>query len=399
MTIVVAILGLIFLIFIHEMGHMLVAKAFGVRVPEFAIGFGPPLVQKKLGKTTYSFRLILLGGFAKIAGMGDSEVPSDRRDSRFEEARSRKAGSQEAHSGSMTWLEGEEDFVPPEPERDGGDAEPAPDTYYAKAGWKRALIIFAGPGVNLLFALLLFSGLQAIQGVPTQIEPEVSQVQAGTMAEEVGLEKQDRVVALDGQSFQNWEGFNEALSSRSAGEEVSLTYVRAGERNTVTGELGAVSKASDEALVGIRPTATEVSHSPFVALWQGTQMTGDFIVTYLNGLYQLATGQLDFFNNINGPVGITAVGSEVISIGTLNALTFLGIISIVLGIMNLLPVLPLDGGHLLFIAAEKLRGKPITEETMNKVATVGLMLFVTLFLFATYADISKIITGQPFIPQ
>jgi len=388
-TILVAILGLIFLIFIHEMGHMLTAKAFGVRVPEFAIGFGPPLARKKLGKTVYSFRIILLGGFAKIAGMGDDEVPSERRDSRYREA---------SGAGGTTWLEGESDSTRSEP-RGGEEAAPAPDTYYAQAGWKRALIIFAGPGVNLLFALLLFSGLQAVQGVPTQIEPEVSEVQAGTMAEEVGLREQDRIVALDGRSFQDWEGFNEVVGSRSAGEEVSLTYVRDGERNTVTGELGAVSETSDEALVGIRPTVTEDSHSPLLALWQGTQMTGSFIVTYLNGLYQLATGQLDFFENVNGPVGITAVGSEVISIGVLNALTFLGIISIILGIMNLIPVLPLDGGHLLFIAAEKLRGKPITEETMNKVATVGLMLFLTLFLFATYADISKIITGTPFIPQ
>ncbi|MDN5696997.1 MAG: RIP metalloprotease, partial [Rubrobacter sp.] len=172
-----------------------------------------------------------------------------------------------------------------------------------------------------------------------------------------------------------------------------------GQENTVTGELGAVSEASDEALVGISPTATETSHSPLIALWQGTQMTGDFIVTYINGLYQLATGQLDFFENVNGPVGITAVGSEVISVGVVNALTFLGLISIILGIMNLLPVLPLDGGHLLFIAAEKLRGKPLTEETMNKVAVVGLMLFLTLFLFATYADISKIVSGESFIPR
>ncbi len=395
MTIFIAILGLIFLIFIHEMGHMLTAKAFGVRVPEFAIGFGPPLVQKQIGKTVYSFRIILLGGFAKIAGMGDDEVPSNRRDSRFQEDEGRSAGS-------MTWLEGEsgaEDADSPRGITETDDEGPAPDTYYAQAGWKRAMIIFAGPGVNLLFALLLFSALQGVQGVPTQIEPEISGVQSGTMASEVGLQEQDRVVALDGQGIQNWAEFNEVVDSRSAGEEVSLTYVRDSEENTVTGELGAVSEASDEALVGIRPTVTETSHSPLLALWQGTQMTGDFIVTYVNGLYQLATGQLNFFENVNGPVGITAVGSEVISVGVLNALTFLGIISIILGIMNLLPVLPLDGGHLLFIAAEKLRGKPITEETMNKVAVVGLMLFLTLFLFATYADISTIVSGESFIPR
>ena len=97
--------------------------------------------------------------------------------------------------------------------------------------------------------------------------------------------------------------------------------------------------------------------------------------------------------------GEWVVGSEAVSSGFYSAFSMLALISMVLGIMNLLPILPLDGGHLLMIAIEKFRGRPISEETMGKVATVGLMLFLTLFLFATYADISKIIQGQPFIPQ
>lgn len=349
MTILIAILGLIFLIVIHELGHMLTAKAFGVRVPEFGVGFGPPLFRKQLGKTIYSFRIILLGGFAKIAGMGDDE-------------------------------EGE-------------------DTYYAKAPWKRAMMIFAGPGVNLVFAVLIFSGLLMVQGVPTQTEPEVDAVAPGTMAAEVDLQPGDRLVAVDGQPVRSWEGFTGVIEERSPGEEVAITVQRAGEELTVNGELGSRGGASDEPLVGVNPVVSEVSHSPFVALWEGTQRTVQLIGLYMVGLFQLATGQIDFFDNVSGPVGITTIGSEAVSSGLYSAFSMLALISMVLGVMNLLPILPLDGGHLLMIAIEKLRGRPISEETMGKVATVGLMLFVALFLFATYADISKIITGQPFIPQ
>lgn len=349
MTIFIAILALIFLIVIHELGHMLTAKSLGVRVPEFGVGFGPPLFRKKFGKTHYSFRIILLGGFAKIAGMGDGE-------------------------------EGE-------------------DTYYAKPVWRRALIIFAGPAVNLVFALLMLSALQAVQGVPTQVEPEVSAVQPGTMAAEVGLEPGDDILAVDGQRTQSWEGLNEVVDSRSVGEEVTVTYQRGGEENTVAGELGAVSEASSDPLIGIQPTITEVSHSPFLALWEGSQQTVNFVGTYMNGLYQLVTGQLAFFDNVSGPVGITAVGSQVISAGVLNALTLLAIISLILGIMNLLPILPLDGGHLLMLAAEKVTGSPVSEQTMMRIAAFGLAMILTLFFFATYADISRIVSGEPFIPR
>jgi regulator of sigma E protease len=180
---------------------------------------------------------------------------------------------------------------------------------------------------------------------------------------------------------------------------VAITVQRSGEKVTVNGELGSRPGASDEPLVGVNPVVSEVSHSPFVALWEGSQRTVQLVGLYMSGLAQLVTGQINFFDNVSGPVGITSIGSEAVSNGFYSAFSMLALISMVLGVMNLLPILPLDGGHLLMISIEKIRGKPISEETMNKVATVGLMLFVTLFLFATYADISKIIEGQPFIPQ
>src|SRR5215210_917635 len=137
MTILVALVGLSALVVVHELGHMLTAKAMGVKVTEFGVGFGPPLLKKKFGKTLYSLRIILLGGFVKMAGMNDDAV--------------------------------------------------GPDTYPAKAAWRRALIIFAGPFTNLLAAVLILAGIY-MAGVPTDVTTEVEEVVPGSMAAEVGLE-------------------------------------------------------------------------------------------------------------------------------------------------------------------------------------------------------------------
>ncbi|MBA2375485.1 MAG: M50 family metallopeptidase [Actinomycetota bacterium] len=393
MTVIVAILGLIVLIAIHEFGHMLTAKAFGVRVPEFGIGFGPALFKKKIGSTVYSFRIILLGGFAKIAGMGGDDGSATG----MERTRSRDDD------------EGDEDdneLDDSERRIDGRrlDEAPAPDTYYAKPHWQRALIIFAGPAVNIVFAVLLFSSLFAIQGVPTQLEPEVQAIVEGSTAEEIGIEEGDRLIAMDGENIATWEGFTDEIGSREAGSEVAVTVERGGEEEVLTGELGTMmpdsdAPGADDPQLGVAPVVGEVSHSPILALWEGTQRTFEFAYLQISGLAMIITGQMNFFDNVTGPVGITAVGGEVMSQGVVASISLLAIISLILGVMNLLPILPLDGGHLLFIALEKIARRPISEETMGKVALLGLGLVLMLFVFATYADLSRIFGGEPLIPQ
>src|SRR5918911_2890731 len=156
MTVAVAILGLILLIIVHELGHMLTAKALGVRVPEFGVGFGPPLFRKKIGATVYSLRVILLGGFAKMAGMNDGER--------------------------------------------------GPDTYPAKAPWRRALIIFAGPFANILAAVAILAVVLIVSGAVTGVKPVVRQVETGSMAARVGIHTGDRLVAIDGHRTESWQG-------------------------------------------------------------------------------------------------------------------------------------------------------------------------------------------------
>ena len=347
MTVIVALLGLIFLIVIHELGHMLTAKALGVRVPEFGVGFGPPLVKKKIGKTVYSFRIILLGGFAKMAGMGDG-------------------------------AEG-------------------PGTYYAKAAWRRTLIILAGPAANVVAAVLILACVYMFQGVITDVKPVVSAVERGSMAQEVGIKAGDRVVGLDGSRIKTWSGFEREMSGRKPGEQVSVSVVRDGSRRTFEGELGADPEDKNRALVGVRPKVETTTYGPVKSVGLAVQRCGEITVKLGAFVGQLVTGEKDLYKNVTGPVGIASVGSTAVNQGFF--LPLLALISLNLALFNLLPILPLDGGHLFFIAAEKVLGRPVSEQTMGKIAAFGLVLVLALFLFATYADLSKLFTGQPFIPD
>jgi regulator of sigma E protease len=347
MTVLVALLGLILLIVIHELGHMLTAKALGVRVPEFAVGFGPPLVKKKIGKTVYSFRIILLGGFAKMAGMGDGAV--------------------------------------------------GPGTYHAKAAWRRALIILAGPAANAVAAVVILACVYMFQGVVTDVKPVVSAVEPGSTAQQVGIRTGDRIVAFDGGRVKTWDEFQRQMPRREPGEKVNVTVVRDGSRKTFEGKLGTDPQDKQHALLGVRPEIETTTYGPVKSVGLAIQRCGEITAKLGSFVGQLITGHKDLYNNVTGPVGIASVGSTAVKGGYF--LPLLALISLNLALFNLLPILPLDGGHLFFIAAEKMLGRPISEQTMGRIAALGIVLVLALFLFATYADLSKLFTGQPFIPD
>jgi regulator of sigma E protease len=346
-TFLVTILGLIFLIIVHELGHMLTAKALGVTVPEFGVGFGPAIFKRKFGSTTYSFRIILLGGFAKMAGMGDGQQ--------------------------------------------------GPDTFPAKALWRRALIILAGPFANIVAAVAILAGVLMFSGAVMGVKPEVSEVERGSMADRVGIRPGDRLVAVGGDRIKTWEEFTREVAERRPGEEISVTVERGEAERRFTGELGADPTSPDRALVGVRPEVIKARYGAFESLGLAVQQV--VRVTGLLGMFvgDLITGERSLYNNVTGPVGIASVGSTSVEQGFFPQL--LALISINLALFNLLPILPLDGGHLAIIAAEKVLGRPLSQETMGRIAALGVALVLMLFVFATYVDLSKIFTGQPFIPK
>ncbi len=354
MTILAAILGLIALIVIHELGHMLAAKALGVHVPEFGIGFGPALIKKKIGKTIYSFRIILLGGFAKMEGMEGM-------------------ASVEKETGEF-----------------------GPNAYPSKPAWRRAIIIFAGPFANLLAAVAIFAVLFMGASPPTT---EVESVVPGSLAEEVGLQEGDRIVSVDGQEIEDWGQFQQTVNARSPGDEVELVVQRGGGREEYSGELTADERDPERALVGVQPRLSEENYGPLQALGLGVEKTVQTIGLFGWFVGELATGGISFYDSVSSPIGVVGVSSDVAAQGAQSFAGLLALISLNLAVFNLLPILPLDGGHLFFIAAEKVLGRPVSAETVAKVAAFGLALILMLFVFATYADLSKIFTGQPFIPD
>jgi regulator of sigma E protease len=231
----------------------------------------------------------------------------------------------------------------------------------------------------------------------TGVRPEVREVEPGSMAGRVGIQPGDRLVAIDGERIKSWEGFTREVANRSPGEEISVTVERGATERTFTGELGADPGAPERALVGVRPEVVKTRYGPFESL--GMAVGQVVRVTGMLGVFvgDLITGERSLYNNVTGPVGIASVGSTSVEQGFFPQL--LALISLNLALFNLLPILPLDGGHLAIIAAEKVMGRPVSQETMGRIAALGIALVLMLFLFATYADLSKIFTGQPFIPE
>lgn len=346
MGIVAVILGFIGLIVIHELGHMLVAKALGVRVTDFAVGFGPPLVQKKFGETRYSFRPILLGGFARMAGMTDQ------------------------------------------------DEEEGSDTYKVKPPWRKALIIFAGPFANLLATIVILAGV-FMSGVTVGAEPEVSRVSPNTMASEVGLQQGDRLVAVGGERVETWQGFTRIVGERAPGEKVELTITRDGTREVVSGSLSSSPTDPKQPLVGVSPVTIEENYGPIKAVGLSVERTTELVGAIGSFAWQLVTGQVSFYENVSGPIGVASAGDTLIDRGIF--VPAMALISLNLAIVNLFPILPLDGGHLVLIAIEKIKGSPVSLETMGRIAVIGIALVLTVSLFVAYADVSKLLSGESIL--
>ncbi len=275
-----------------------------------------------------------------------------------------------------------------------------PNAYPSKAPWRRALIIFAGPFANLLAAVLIFAGI-FMYGVPTGAKPEIEEVVPGSLAADVGLRPGDRIVEANGEPVGRWEDFERAVGGKKPGDEVAFAVERGGERLQYEGALEPAPDDPERAIVGIQPAPIYTSYGPLEALGLAVER-----IVQIIGLFGWFVGQLftpddevTLYNSVSSPIGVVSVTSDVASRGLLSFAQLLGFISLNLAVFNLLPILPLDGGHLFFIAAEKVLGRPVRAETVGKVAAVGLALILTLFLFATYADLSKIFTGQPFIPE
>lgn len=345
MLIFIAILGIGFLILVHELGHFLAAKAFGMRAEKFYLGFPPAAIKKKIGETEYGIGFIPLGGYVKITGMTREEkVP--------------------------------EDVVS--------------RAYYSKPVWQRIITISAGPLMNLLLAVFLFF-IFYYQAVPEySATTTVAKIQTDSGAERAGIQPGDRLLAVSGVASDDPTALRDELKTRP-GETVNVLTERDGQRQNLTVTIGRQEDTS-QGLLGVIFDAERVGTMQMPVAEASRHAISD--VGFITGEVFSAIKNLfvseESRNELSSPIGIVAVSSQTIELGWGVYLRVLGFISLQLAIFNMLPLLPLDGGHILFNLIEKFKGSPIKKEVFERVSIVGLVLFGVLFLIGITNDVQRI---------
>jgi len=402
MSVFISIVGLGLLILIHEAGHFFVARAVGMNPRKFYIGFPPALVKTRRNGIEYGIGAIPLGGYVKIPGMhrpaaGDLDVHFGRAVSEqpslgppVEELRRRLAAEDHERSrqsvGALATKVEQAELSPlalKAAERGVGEIDDAlgPDAYWRARTWKRVAVIFAGPGANLLLAVVLFAALfMAGGGKATQT---VNSILPDSPAASVGLQPGDRIVSIGGSPITSPSEIPDRISG-SEGSELTLTVRREGKDV----RLGPVRPELRDGAYRLGFALRGESIGPVESSWQAVRVTG--IVTKEIGasLGRLVTG--DGRDEISSPVGIVQGSSQAVDQGAEQYLWVLGLISLSLALLNLLPLLPLDGGHIAFSLVEGVRGKAVAREVYERVSVVGIALVLLLFFIGLSNDIGRL---------
>ena len=343
LTIAAAIFVFGLLVLVHELGHFATAKWTGMRVDEFAIGFGPRLFSVKKGETVYSIRAVPLGGFNDIAGMDPANNDAGSRG------------------------------------------------YCEKPVLHRMIVILAGSIMNFILPIFLFFGIFYFAGVSTpNPEPVFGQVMAGKPAAEAGLQTGDRVVSLNGESIASWQEFVTATSKLEADTPAVITVERGGEQveTTVT---PSYDKGSKRTVIGVMSEVKTMHPGFFASMGMAVQHTGQIIYMMLDALYKLI---LELSGaELAGPIGVAQMAGQVAQLGIVPLLNFTAFLSLNLGIINLFPIPALDGGHFAGLCVEAVRGKPLGEKSMYYLQVAGITLLVLLMLLATKNDIVRVFMG------
>ncbi|HEY2935822.1 MAG TPA: M50 family metallopeptidase [Gaiellaceae bacterium] len=397
MNVLIAILGLAFLVFIHELGHFAVALAVGMRPRRFYIGFPPAVAKVERRGIEYGIGAIPLGGFVKIPGM-HRPAPSDL-DLYLGAALNEDPGLVGVVEQTKRELGRDEPSVL-EPLRDAvaraelslqarkraekGLREISDglsgDAYWRAATWKRVVAILAGPAANVVLAILLFTILFMLGG--GKVTTTVDQVLAGHPAAKAGLRAGDRIVAVNGQPVKATR-----ISRRiqaSGGRPLTLLVQRDGRELTI----GPVRPRKDEGFYRLGFVLRGTGLSPPAAAWQSVKLVG--VVTKGTAVALANVVHKKDRKNFQSTVGIVQASSNAISQGLQDYLFLLAFISLSLALLNLLPLLPLDGGHIAFSLVEGARGKPLARDVYERVSVVGIVLVLMLFFVGLTNDIGRL---------
>ncbi|MBT9153735.1 MAG: Regulator of sigma-W protease RasP [Firmicutes bacterium] len=332
----VVIIGV--LVFFHELGHFLAAKAANMYVQEFALGMGPALISVQRGETKYSLRLLPVGGFLRVAGEETTAV---------------------------------------------GAAIPEARRYDKKTVLQRMTFVAAGSIMNFLLAALIFSFIFMSVGVPSS-QPILGTVNDSWPAAQAGLQPRDRVLTIGDEAIATWSDLQRAIAD-SGGQPLVFVFRRGGQEMTAV-----VTPRRDEAtnrlLVGVAPENQRFD--PFTALFLGMREMAGLTAQILSVIGRMLTGRLPAEGA--GPIGMVVMVGEVARTGIANLLSFAAIISIQLGLFNLLPIPALDGSKLVFLALERLRGRPVDPEKENMIHLIGFVLLMVLIVLVTFGDLRRL---------
>ena len=401
MSIAISIVGLGLLILIHEAGHFFASLAVGLRPRKFYVGFPPALVKMKRRGIEYGIGTIPLGGFVSIPGM-HRPVPHDA-ERRFERAVEEDPGlaspvdrvkralvgdDLQASLGTLDDLERELNARKLSPAstasaekglrelRDGL----GPDAYWKAATWKRLVAIAAGPAANIVLAIVLFTFLfMTGSGKATRT---VAEVVPSSPAAEMGLKAGDRVIAINDETVTASD--IPKVISGSEGAPLVVRVVRGGEEVV----LGPVSARPIEDVYRLGFGLEGVGLGAIEATGRAFEVTGIISKEIVFSLGRLVTGEGR--ENVSSPIGITQASSDAVERGAENYLWVLGLISLSLALLNLLPLLPLDGGHILFSLIEGARGRFLKREIYERVSVVGLGVVLLLFFVGLSNDIGRL---------
>ena len=407
MSLFIAILGLAFLILIHEAGHFFASLAVGLRPRRFYVGFPPAVVKTTRNGIEYGVGAIPLGGFVSIPGM-HRPIPHDaeRRFSRAVEESPPLAGPADrvgrALAGDDLGLVSESLDVFEESLRQQKVSPAAlqsaekgltelrdavgPDAYWKAATWKRLVAIGAGPAANIVLAIAIFAFLfMTVAGQATRtvaaVTPELSEGVASP-ASTVGLRAGDRIVEINGTTVQADE-IADAIAD-SEGRALTLVVLRGDQQL----ELGPVRAqlVDDRYRLGFGLEGEGLGFGASIV--QAFEVTGIISREIAKSLGRLVTG--DGRDEVSSPIGITQASSDAVERGADSYLWVLALISLSLALLNLLPLLPLDGGHILFTLIEGARGKFLKREIYERVSVVGLGVVLLLFFVGLSNDIGKL---------
>lgn len=350
-TLLATIFVLGILIFVHELGHFLVAKKSGIRVERFSLGFPPKLIGKKIGDTEYCISWIPLGGYVKMAG----EEPDEKE------------------------LKGE------------------PWEFMSKPVRTRALVVFAGPAMNFILAILIFWGIIFLAG-RQEIHEDTNQiglVAPGGPADKAGIKSGDQIISINGIEVSTFKDMAEIIHQQVE-KPVEVKWRRDEEEYTAM-----ITTYKDRVLdeegqfkyigkIGIGPTYTIIKVGFFRALLEGIDTSIFILVETIKFIIGLITGTASI-KLVGGPVFIAQVAGQTAKTGMVSLLSFTALLSVNLCLINVLPIPVLDGGHLLFLGIEKIKGRPLSLKQRAAMQQIGLAFLILLIIFVTYNDFLRLI--------